>query len=384
MIKVGIDATTLLVRQKTGVERYTERLLTNLVALGSEARDVELFVYLHTGNPHIDLALRESYQPLLAAIRVREHRFSRGYNVFLPYKCGLDRLDLLHLPGPYAPRANSCPLLITCHDVAWVRLPPEGVEIEGRKSLNIAERAIKRSIAIIADSISTKQDIVRYYGKQDNQVEVVYLGVDDHFVPHPDAKKTIAAKYGFEPYMLNVAAIQYRKNQVRLLEAFAQLVRDKNIPHTLVIAGRDGWGSEDVYAECDRLNIQQHVCFLGYVPEDDLPLLYSAADLVVYPSIYEGFGLPVLEAMACGAVLAVANASSLPEVGGEAVLYFDPFDVNDIASCVLTGLSDGALRKRLQMKGIARAREFSWETTAKRTLEVYRKIGHRSQHSAYG
>lgn len=373
MIRVGIDGSTLLVRQKTGIERYTEQLIIHLAALIGERSDVELHIYLHTGNRYADPALEAEYRSRLGSMRMHKHANPRAYNVYLPYRSAVDRLDLLHIPGPSAPRVNVCPLLITCHDVLWMRLPPEGIEVESR-NVDMANRAISKAMAIIAVSATTKQDLIDYSHKRDDEIDVVHSGVDSRFHPQSDATEAIRSRYHVGPYLLNVGAIQYRKNHVRLLQAFDKLVREHDIPHTLVIAGRDGWGSDHIYAEYERLQLGPRVCFLGYVPEEDLPLLYAAADLVVYPSIYEGFGLPLLEAMASGVVLAVANTSSLPEVGGEAALYFDPFDVDDMAHTILRGIMSIDDRQRLREMGIERAGEFTWQKTARETLDVYRKV----------
>lgn len=374
MIRIGIDGSMLLVPDKTGVERYTERLITELAALIKMERDVELHVYLHTGNRFADLTLMDIYRSMLNGLKVHEHNNPRGYLVYLSIRSLIDRLDLFHMPGPVTPRVNACPLLITCHDVNWARLPAEGRAIEGRQVETVSNRAIMRANAIIADSTSTRNDLIECFNKQDDEVEVVHLGVDPSFQPVSGQNDAARDRYGLERYILYVAAIQYRKNHVRLLRAFEKLVREHHIPHRLVLVGRDGWGSEQVYNEYERLGLGEKVRFLGYVPDGELPLLYSAADLVVYPSIYEGFGLPVLEAMACGAVLVIANSSSLPEVGGDAVIYCDPFQVEDIVYTILIGLNDQTLRWRLREAGLERAQLFSWKTTAQRTLAVYRKV----------
>ena len=164
------------------------------------------------------------------------------------------------------------------------------------------------------------------------------------------------------------------KNQVRMINAFAELKRECGIPHDLVIAGRDGLGHELVYQAARDIQLGDAVRFLGYVPDSDLPALYSAADLVVYPSLFEGFGLPLLEAMACGSIVASADGSCLPEVGGDGVAYFDPRDPTNMATVMLRCLQDDNMRKELRLRGLARAKRFSWEETARGTLNAYRKL----------
>lgn len=231
---------------------------------------------------------------------------------------------------------------------------------------------LHRVARVIAISESTKADVVKFYGFPACRIDVVYLGIAPRFqMMH--STKSVLEKYDLGPYLLNVAALQHRKNQVHLLQAFAELRERYQIPHTLVIAGREGWGYEAVYAECRALGLGDVVRFLGYVPDVDIPALYSAADLVVYPSLYEGFGLPVLEAMACGAIVATSNVSSLPEVGGEAALYFDPQNVTEMAETIYRGLTDTTLRAQLRRKGLEHVRAFTWEQAAKHTLNSYRQ-----------
>ena len=230
---------------------------------------------------------------------------------------------------------------------------------------------LKRADAIVTISRSSKKDIVSCCRIDEDKVHVIHLGVDRRFVP--DA----AGESGFiktlpERYILNIGTLEARKNLPRLLEAFA-IARGKGLTHKLLIGGARGWRLSDLAGIVAKHKLEQDVVFLGYVEDADLPVLYGRADFFVYPSIYEGFGMPILEAMASGTPVITSNCSSMPEVAGDAALLVDPLDVNDLAAKMLDLAGSGDLRRALREKGIARAAQFSWDKTARETLAVYER-----------
>jgi len=373
MKRIGIDASNMLILEKTGIEYYTTALILALVENLADQSDLELFLYFHAGNQYADPKLLVRYAPCLQGVHRRVYRPRRGFRLALPLLATLDHLDLLHLPSPYALRFSPCPLVVTVHDVAWAYLSVEELLHEGVASRLVNKGTIQQTAAIIAVSESTRRDAIRRYGLSPELVHVVYHGIDHRYQQVVEAPAVVRQKYGLEHYILNVAELQYRKNQVRLMQAFALLRERYRVDCSLAIVGREGSGYESVYAEWKRLSMEDAIRFLGYVPDNDLAALYSAADLVVYPSLYEGFGLPVLEAMACGAIVATSNTSALPEVGGDAAVYFDPYDVNQIAATMYQALTDAPLRNKLRTKGLERARRFTWESAARETLHVYQR-----------
>jgi glycosyltransferase involved in cell wall biosynthesis len=234
----------------------------------------------------------------------------------------------------------------------------------------------KRASAIIADSQSTRRDILRVVPIAPQKITAVPLGVSDVFKPvsDPGAVEEFRRRYQLPPQIiLCVGELQARKNLPTLIRAYGRLVQ-QGLTHSLVIAGRKGWLYEELFQAVQTLNMSDRVIFTGYVLEQDLPLLYNVADVFVYPSVYEGFGLPVLEAMACGTPVVTSNASSMPEITGEAGVLVDPNDVNSMAEAIRRVVVDREFHAELECNGLERAKMFSWERTAKETVAVYERI----------
>jgi glycosyltransferase involved in cell wall biosynthesis len=233
-------------------------------------------------------------------------------------------------------------------------------------------RSIQRADRILADSESTRRDVLEVYKVPPEKVFVLYSGVDDQFFPVTDpilTRRTLD-HYGLGglPYILSVGTIQPRKNYDRLVEAVQRLHQPDL---HLVIAGGKGWLDSPLYARVKELGMKERVHFLGYVPDQDLPVLYSSARIFAFPSLYEGFGLPPLEAMACGAPVVCSNRSSLPEVVGDAGVLVDPYDVDEIAKGLQSALEDERLRNTLINKGQLRVQKFSWVSAARQLLTHY-------------
>ena len=240
-------------------------------------------------------------------------------------------------------------------------------------------RSIARADLVLADSAHTRSDIVSLLGVSPGKVQVLYSGVPARFRPEPEPgeRDRLMALYGVggRPYVLSVGTIQPRKNYLRLIRAFANLKPETLKPETndaalqLVIAGGRGWLYEDIFAEAEKYG--DRVRILGFVDEADLPALYRNAALFAFPSLYEGFGLPVLEAMACGVPVVCSNASSLPEVAGDAALLVDPLDADGLTGAMRRVLEDGDLRRGMVARGIAQAGRFTWERAAHQLLDTF-------------
>ena len=241
---------------------------------------------------------------------------------------------------------------------------------------NLRFRNINKADAILTNSEHTKKDIIEHLKISPDKIFVTYLGADDIFVPSADSDiAAIKMKYGIAaPYMLFVGTVEPRKNLKTLIRAFNNIKSGKDIPHKLVIAGRKGWKYEDIFSEIRKSAYSSDIIYLDYIPESDLPGLMSGCDVFVYPSLYEGFGLPVLEAMKCGAPVITSNVSSLPEVGGNACIYIDPNDDKSLADNIYSVISDSALKKSMAEKGNFRAKDFSWDKCAEETMAVYRAV----------
>lgn len=374
-MRIGMDASAVLVEAKTGVERYVSELLGALAQRLADEPGAELYAYLHAGSAYAEPALLAEVQAALPNVIWRVHAPSRGFGVALPVMAWRDGLDVLHCPMQRLPRRLVCPTVATVHDVAWRHGDPDDNSVERQQGqLGSGPTALRSVAAVIAVSADTALDAADYYGLPPERIHVVHHGINPRFRPVPDAVERVRATYGAVGYILYVGALQSRKNLVRLLQAYAQLQAAGSHDVPLLLAGRDGWGAEDVYAECRRLGLAEAVRFLGYVPDVDLPALYSAAAVVAYPSLHEGFGFPPLEAMACGAVVAASSAGALPEVVGDAALSFAPTSVPEMAMALHSALTEGALRERLRAAGLERARHFTWARAAEETLAVYRIV----------
>lgn len=290
-------------------------------------------------------------------------------------------VDLLHVQFT-APPFCPCPVVVSVHDLSFEHLP-HTFNRRSRTQLRLTVRhSVRRAARILTLSEHTKQDIVQTYGVDTSRVDAIPLAAAPHFSPVTDTKELqrVRHTYGIESnYILYVGSIQPRKNLARLVNAYA-LLRKKyqadELPK-LVLAGKCAWLYDETLRALHETGLNDSVILTGYVPETDLPALYSGALCFVYPSYFEGFGLPPLEAMQCGAPVIIGNKTSLPEVVGDAGLLVDPFDVAALAAAIEDLINNSVLRSELRVKGLARARMFDWKETARRTLEVYQRINNR-------
>src|SRR6185436_16304439 len=286
-------------------------------------------------------------------------------------------VDVLHVQFT-APPFSPCPVVVSIHDLSFEHLP-QTFKWRSRKQLRITvRRSAREAVHVIALSEHARRDLVETYGLAPEKVTAIPLAAADHFRPISDDEELqrVRQTYGIVgEYILSVGAIQPRKNLSRLVDAYSRLRRatpEGNLPK-LVLAGKCAWLYEETLRTIRELQVSDSVILTGYVPDHDLPGLYSGALCFVYPSYFEGFGLPPLEAMKCGAPVIVGNQTSLPEVVGNAGLLVDPFDADAIAGAIDRVIRDSNLRAELGKKGLARAQLFDWRETARQTLWVYQQ-----------
>ena len=297
-----------------------------------------------------------------------------------PARARSEGLDLLHSPVYVGPMVSTCPIVVTLHDLSFY-LYPELFRPANRCYLQaLTRRTVARAAKVIAVSESTRCDAMRILAVPGDKVVAIANGVDKDMRPIDDRelRESFRQRNHLDgPFVLFVGTLEPRKNIPTLLRAHALLAQQQSFKHSLVIAGGKGWYYEEIDALVDQLGLRGKVVFPGYVRQEDLPLWYSLADLFVYPSIYEGFGLPPLEAMACGTPVIVSDVSSLPEVVGEAGERVDPHDATRLADIIQTITQDRGRHAALRQAGLARAKLFSWRATASRTAQVYREVlGH--------
>jgi len=353
-----------------GIGRYTY----NLVQALAKAAPEDSFVLLHNPqlvNTRYDLKILQN--PNLKIVPVEVPTFSLAEEWRLPSVVRHLRLNLLHSPYYIKPYLLPCPSLVTIHDLIPKLYPQYMPSLWKRAIFEVTIRLAVASVRrVICVSQSARDDLVRLLGVAPSKVSVTPEGVDERFQPlEGEVVMRLRQRYDLpEGYILNVGVNKPHKNLVRLVEAFAKVKTGRK----LVLAGKEDPRYREVHEVVEQLSLQDRVVFLGQVPEDDLPALYSGAALFVFPSLYEGFGLPLLEAMACGVPVVCSSTSSLPEIAGRAAVTVDPLDASQLTRALEWVLGDADLRASMREEGLKQAARFSWERTAKETLAVYRQV----------
>jgi glycosyltransferase involved in cell wall biosynthesis len=294
----------------------------------------------------------------------------------IPAELVTGALDVLYSPDfALPPTRRACRALLTVHDLSFVHHPDAFVPPLRRYLERVVPRSIERADLVLADSAHTRSDLIKLFAVPRDRVEVIYPGVDARFRPQskPDESSRLRERYaiGDRPYVLSVGTLQPRKNYVRLIQAFVRSQASRETNTQLLIAGRRGWLFEDILAEAEK---HDSVRLLGFFEDRDLPALYRGAALFAFPSLYEGFGLPVLEAMACGVPVVCSRASSLPEVAGDAALLVDPLDVDALGEALTRALEDGDLRRRMVERGLVQAARYDWARSAAQLLSVIESL----------
>jgi glycosyltransferase involved in cell wall biosynthesis len=308
------------------------------------------------------------------------------HQVSLPGVCRRLQCDVLFLPAGNRRLTVSapCPTVGTVHDFSSIHVPGK---YDGARTFYITRALpflIRRLTHVLTVSESSKRDIVEYAGVPENKVTVTPLAADPavYFRRDPlEAAELLSRRHAIRPpFLLYTSRIEHPgKNHARLIRAFADLKRRHKIPHQLVLAGTDRERADEVHREAAQSGFADDILFTGFVAAEDLPLFYQAADIFVFPSLYEGFGLPILEAMACGTPVACSNVSSIPEVAGEAAVLFDPADEASIAAALWSIITEPELHARLAACGLARSAKFNWSRTAAQTLDAIRSVASPSE-----
>jgi len=367
-MRIGIDA-RIVHYARGGISNYVSRLLGPLAALDADAN----FCVLHSRKDSTPPAPGPNLRPV-ACWTPAHHRLERWA---LGIEAARLRLDLLHSPDFIPPAFGYRRSVITVHDLNFIYYPQFLTAESYRYYNQQIEWAVRRADHILADSHATKSDLVSLLDVPPEKVTTVHLAADPSFRPLPEAEaRQVAARYDLEPgYLLCVGTLEPRKNIPGLLEAYRLLLDARATDAPLVLVGGKGWLYDEIFERVEELRLIGQVRFLHGVPDADLVGLYNGAGVLATVSFYEGFGLPALEAMACGTPVVVADRASLPEVVGEAGLLVDPDDPDDIAQALARALAEEPLRERMRELGLAQAARFTWEKTARETLNVYSSVG---------
>ena len=368
---IAIDYTPAL-RQTAGIGRYTRGLVAALAELDHD----NAYTLFCAGQPPERAAWPANFS--IQTTRVPSRWLTAGWHKLrlpLPVEQLTGACDIFHSPDFTLPPLRKARGVVTVHDLSFLRVPQ--CADPGLRAF--LERAVPRSLAraarVLADSENTKRDLIELLNVASEKISVVPAGIEPRFEPVRDAAilASVRARYKLpEWFLLMVGTIEPRKNLSRLITAYGQLRRQTGLPHALVIAGKEGWLFQGIYEQVTREGLTEHVLFPGFVADADLPALYTLADVLAFPSLYEGFGLPPLEAMACGTPVVTSDNSSLPEAVGSAALLVNAEDTDGLTEALARVLCDADLRGRLTELGRAQAARFTWPEAARRLLEAYR------------
>ena len=362
--------------RSAGATWYIHNILHHLPSVTPDVSlEYTAFLYEPRFSPPMGMRVRRPLWATLSPIR----RIAWEQMV-APVAARRERIDVWHAMAFVAPLFSPCPTVVTVLDLSFLRYP-EAFKAFNRLYLRSMTRAsVRRASRVIAISESTRQDVIALLGVAPDRVQRVYCGVEPSFCPAPKAEiEAFRQQKGLpERFVLNLGTIEPRKNVARLVQAYASLVASApgemaDVP--LVVAGGRGWLAGPIDACVQELGVQDRVWFTGYVPEAEKRLWYNAASCFCYPSLYEGFGLPPLEAMACGVPVIASDVASLPEVVGDAGLTVSPLDTAALAEAMRQVLLDAALHADLAARGRARALRFSWAEAARQTAEIYALAG---------
>lgn len=359
---IGIDGNEANVEKKVGIGEYAFELLQEFEKLKNSNLKFKIYLKNHP-RPEMP-SPTPSFSYKIIGPKKLWTRFALPLNLFLGSKP-----DIFFTPTHYGPRFTSIKTAISIMDLSFIYYP----ELFNKKDLfqlkNWTKFSALKATKIFTISEASKNDIIKTYGKDKDDVVVTYPGIKKMETNIKSlSTDELKRKFGINsPYILFVGTLQPRKNITRLIEAFSKISKNNM---ELVIVGKKGWLFEEILEAPKKFGVSDKVKFLDFVENEDLPYLYKSAVCFVLPSLYEGFGLPVLEAMKYGCPVLISNTSSLPEAGGNAAIYFDPKDVNDIAEKINKVIKDEKLQEDMKNKGFLQVKKFSWEKTAKKTLDV--------------
>jgi glycosyltransferase involved in cell wall biosynthesis len=377
-MRIAIDYTAA-VNQTAGIGRFVRSLVKAITKLD----ELNQYVLVHA-KPGPDAVLDF---PSGSNVTRKELRLPERWLNIIWHRAALPfpidwvtgRLDLFHSPDFVLPPLRRTPGILTVHDLAFLLFPECADESLREYLLRAVPRSARRASFVVADSENTANDVICLLGVPAERVAVVPGGVDPRFAPVTDPIRLARFRQRLgvneTPFILFVGVLEPRKNLQGLMRAFEIIKQRHKLPHKLVIVGRRGWLADGIFEAYERSPVRADMVFPGFIADQELPTLYSTAAVLAFPSFYEGFGLPLLEAMACGTPVVASNAASLPEVVGEAGPLVEPNDTEALAEELARVLEDQALHAHRRTLGLARAAEFTWEAAAAKLLTIYDRVG---------
>jgi glycosyltransferase involved in cell wall biosynthesis len=367
-VRIGIDARKL---HDFGIGTYIRNLLRQLARLDHTS---EFVLLCRPEDAQALTSLGENFRPVAQTAG----NYSIGEQIRIPLALKRERVTLFHAPHYVLPPLVGCRSVVTIHDCIHLMfpqyLPSRFALAYARLSMSLASR---RATRVLTVSESSKRDIIRFFGTEPEKIDVIYNAYDERFGVEPREEDVLRVRERYQlhdEFVLYAGNVKPHKNLERLIEAL-HVVRNRGLDRLkLVLIGDEISKYAALRRAVHRHQLHKYVRFLGYLPEETLAVMYRLAGVFVFPSLYEGFGLPPLEAMASGTPVVTSNVSSLPEVAGDAAILVDPYDPNAIADGIYTVLTDERLRHEMRAKGLARARQFSWETSVRRVREIYQEV----------
>lgn len=371
-MRIGIVAVPLVARQHTGIANYAFNTIRHLEQIDQE-NDYYLYSHRDFSLPFTNQRWQKRIGSGLTTWKATVWLYTSAAK-----KIASDKIDLFWSPSHLiVSLPNQTINLLTVHDLNWHWCPETMLTKWVILGKLICDRLIKKADHIIVGAQFTAKYLQEKLNIPPNRISVIYYAAGEQYYPHDkqESAKYIASKYATsERYILAVGTVEPRKNIESLLKAYALLKKQSNFNCHLLIAGMRGWKNSKIFNTHYTLNLMEQVKFLGYVPDEDMPKLYSGAMAFVFPSLYEGFGIPLLEAMACGTPVVVSNTSTMPEVVGNAGIYIDPYNIENIAQGIYSIVSNKSVRQKLISIGFQRVKQFTWRKTAESTLKVFEKI----------
>lgn len=369
-MKIAIEARPIKWSYGTGIGNYTFSMIEKLCEVDKRNR----YTFLWPDNnpvPYIPFKNHYSFYTL--------PKDDEREALEIPLWLSMERADLFHLPqnGFRIPNTKTCKTLVTIHDLIPYFLPEMVRPSFLKRFTREMPEIVSRADHILTVSMLSKQDIINIFGVDPQKISVVYSAPTDAYqsLPQEPTKKFLAAKYGLKkPYLLYAGGLNPRKNVAELIYAYSKINRDLHQLQQLVILGGDSKHANQLKLLVESLNLKADVIFPGFVDSADLPLFYNGADLFVYPSLYEGFGLPPIEAMACGTPVITSNVSSIPEIVGDAAVQVNPADTLQLAGAILEVLNHEELSAALVQKGLSHSKKYNWRQNAAKILEIYESV----------
>lgn len=371
MIRIGINAHLLSGRdgyRRAGIHHYIAQVLRHV----EQTAELDYTIFTRFPEPW--------GRPDMHTIPTRWPTEKRSVRILWeqvawPLGVRQQQVDLMHSMAFVTPLWSPCPAIVTVYDLSFLHFPERFPALQRFYLTSQTRRSCRAARRVVAISESGRDDIHRFFGVPLEKIGVVRPGVDTSYTPRPQSEiDTFRAQHSLpEKFVLHVGTLQPRKNIPTLIEAMAQL----RSPTPLVLVGGKGWLYDEIFARVERLGLSGRVHFTGYVPDEELPLWYNAATLLAFPSVYEGFGMPVVEAMACGTPVVAANTSSIPEAAGEAALLFEPHDVAALANHIESVVGNPSLAVTMGERGRLQAQQFSWIRSGRDMTQIYKEEGNR-------